>query len=64
MVDGVWADTEEEADKQIEQLLERLEKVKTKFDLQGVDWKLEPTIVDPTEYHNDLPKDELGDTHE
>lgn len=45
LVDGIEADTPEEADDQIHALIDQLGVVKTDLDWQEVDWELEETIV-------------------
>jgi len=45
LVDGIYADTQEEADGQIHKLLDQLGAVSTDLEWQEVDWKLEETIV-------------------
>lgn len=56
-VDGIYADTAEEADEQIHKLIDKLGAVKTKLEWQEVDWELEEVIDYDTDYSGDLPKD-------
>jgi hypothetical protein len=59
MVDGIWADTGEEADDLINTMLDQLEIVNTDLEWQVIDWKLDPTIEHDTDYSGNLPKDKV-----
>jgi len=59
VVDNVCADSEQEADEQIELLIDQVGVVQTDLEWQEVDWVLEPIIEYTTDYSGNLPKDEV-----
>jgi hypothetical protein len=59
LVDGVCADSEQEADEQIQLLIDQVGVVQTDLEWQEVDWTLEEVFEYDTDYSGNLPKDEI-----
>jgi hypothetical protein len=55
----VEADTEEQADRQLHNLIDQLAHTKTDLIWEDVEWEHEATIEYDTDYSGNLPKDEV-----